>query len=262
MSKYIYFGTIVILLSCKKSASQIELVNNETVKDSITTIEITEEPTPTFDSMALGINYKPKRNYNQLLQSIKNKRESYKKLYEQSSNKAIDSVCSYFTTIMLNDVIPHWYGTPWTFEGHTNIPNQGEIACGYFVSTTLKHFGFNLNRYKLAQQGGTNEALSLQPNKKLSTYRNLSFPDLKKELLSSFQEGLYFVGLSNHVGYLLIKNKELYFIHSSYYENRVMIEPAELSYCFQSDIYVFAELSTNRGLMKKWLFNETIPIKQ
>lgn len=262
MKKCIYFILVIVFCSCKQSTSQ----TNETVvpktKDSINIIEPIEEIIPTFDSVALGINYKPKGNYLSLLQNIKNKRESFKKLHLQDNNKALDSLSSYFTYTLLNDIIPHWYGTPWTFEGHTNTPNQGEIACGYFVSTTLKHFGFNLNRYKLAQQGGTNEALSLQPDKKLVKYHNLSYLELKKKLLSNYKDGLYFVGLSNHVGYVFIKNKEIYFIHSSYYDNKVMIELAESSYCFESDIYVFAELSTNKTLLKKWLFNEVIPIKK
>lgn len=262
MKKYFSFIFITVLCSCKKSTSQVNTLANSSIKDSVNTAEIIEEAIPAFDSIALGINFKPKENYNQLLRSIKNKRESFKKLYEQNKNKALDSISTYFTYTMLNDIIPHWYGTSWAFEGHTNTPNQGEIACGYFVSTTLKHFGYNLNRYKLAQQGGTNEALSLQPNKKLIKYYDLSLSDLKNKLLTNFKDGLYFVGLSNHVGYVLINNNEIYFIHSSYYDNKVMIELAEQSYCFESDIYVFAELSNNKPLLKKWLFNEVIPIKQ
>lgn len=262
MKSLLQFILLLTVISCKQSTSQVEAPTKHIIKDSISAIEPIEELIPTFDSIALGINYKPKVNYPTLLQSIKDKRVSFKKLYEENNETTIDSISNYFTDTLLNDIIPHWYGTPWTFEGHTNTPNEGEIACGYFVSTTLKHFGFNLNRYKLAQQGGTNVALSLQPDRKLVSFRNLSYSDLKTKLLTNFKDGLYFVGLSNHVGYILLKNKEIYFIHSSYYDNKVMIELAEQSYCFESDIYVFAELSTNKKLLKKWLLNEVIPIKQ
>ena len=61
---------------------------------------------------------------------------------------------------------------------------------------------------------------------------------------------------------ILIKNKELYFLHSSYCDNKVVIELAEYAACFMSDIYVIAELSSNKWLLKKWLFNEVISIKQ
>ena len=32
----------------------------------------------------------------------------------------------------------------------------------------------------------------------------------------NYKEGLYFIGLDNHVGFLLFRNNELYFIHSNY----------------------------------------------
>jgi hypothetical protein len=75
-----------------------------------------------------------------------------------------------------------------------------------------------------------------------------------------YKDGIYFVGLSNHVGYVLIKDKEIYFLHSSYYDDKVMIEKAATSPCFQSDIYVFAEITSNKSLVQKWIQNTSIPI--
>jgi len=255
---------LCLLFSCKKLPDlKLTHLTDEKVTDTIKPPQPEiEHHVPSIDSIALGINFTPKGNYTEMLNRINQDRSSLKKSYQTNPDKTLDSISNYFNYTMLNTIIPHWYGTTWDFNGHTNIPNQGEIACGYFVSTTLKHFGFNLNRYKLAQQGGTNEALSLQPNKKLSSYRNIEYHNLKSKLLNSFKDGIYFVGLSNHVGYLLIKNNELYFIHSSYCDNKVVIELAEHSACFASDIYVFAELSTNKDLLIKWLSNQSISIKQ
>ena len=245
---------LLIIVSCKKTNNQPKKLNNTENKDSIIT-SVTQKETeeyiyPVIDSSALGINFKPEGNYQNILSKIKQQRIQFKVAYQVDPDKTLDSISHFFTNTLLNDIVPHWYGTTWDFEGHTNQPNNGEIACGYFVSTTLKHFGFNLNRYKLAQQGGTNEALSLQPFKKLSTYRNIEYPELKSKLLNKYKDGLYFVGLSNHVGYILIKNKELYFLHSSYCDNKVVIELAEYAACFMSDIYVIAELSSNKWLLK------------
>lgn len=158
--------------------------------------------------------------------------------------------------------MPHWYGTPWDFNGHTNSPNDGEIACGYFVSTILKHLDFKVNRYKMAQQAGLNIAIALQPKSKLKTYSNVTFKVLKTKLNHVYKNGIYFVGLDNHVGYVLIKDKELYFLHSSYCDNKVVIELAKTSPCFQSNMYVFAEITTNKTLVKKWILGKqlTIPI--
>lgn len=155
-------------------------------------------------------------------------------------------------------MVPHWYGTPWDFNGHTNIPNDGEIACGYFVSTTLKHLGFNLNRYKMAQQAGLIEARMLQPKSELKIYSGLTFDALKQKVNSVYADGIYFVGLDNHVGYVVIKNKTLYFLHSSYCDDKVVIELAETSSCFVSNIYVFAEITTNKTLVANWISNKRL----
>lgn len=266
--KHYYFSSIqiitILFISCKKQQTISVNSQNETNITENTLSSQDEEPVifeHYIDSTKLGLNYKPKGNYTTILQQIQQQRSKFKTEYVANPETTIDSVSHYFTQTLLNDIIPHWYHTTWAYEGHTNIPNDGEIACGYFVSTTLKHFGFNLNRYKMAQQAGLNEALSLQEKAKLNIFRNVTYDSLKEKLLKK-SEGLYFVGLSNHVGYLLIKDKELYFIHSSYCDYEVVIELAEHSYCFESDIYVIADLSNNKPLLKKWLFNERIPIVQ
>ena len=179
---------------------------------------------------------------------------------ESNPKKSIDSASSYLYSKLINDIVPHWYGTTWDFNGHTNVPNEGEIACGYFVSTTLKHLGFNLNRYKMAQQAGLAEAKILQDKTEIKIYSNMSFSTLKTKLNEAYKDGIYFVGLDNHVGYVLIKDKDLYFLHSSYCDDKVLIELAETSPCFVSNIYVFAEITTNKKLIKRWIFNEHLGI--
>ncbi|WP_400076268.1 hypothetical protein [Winogradskyella sp. R77965] len=156
--------------------------------------------------------------------------------------------------------MPHWYETKWDFNGHTNIPNDGEIACSYFVSTTLKRLGFNLNRYKMAQAAGLDEAKLLHAKSELKIYSNLTYTELKNKVNKVYSDGIYFVGLDNHVGYVLIKDKELYFLHSSYCDDKVVIELAETSLCFGSNIYVFAEITTNHKLIKRWIFKEHLSI--
>lgn len=234
------------------------MVANDIINEiSETPIEIEELY---LDSVKLRINFKPKGNYTSITNRIASDKVYFKNLYQTNTVKAIDSASQYLYSKLLNDIVPHWYGTEWDFNGHTNTPNQGEIACGYFVSTTLKHLGFNLNRYKMAQQAGLLEARMLQPKAELKIYRNLSFESLKLKVNSVYSNGIYFVGLDNHVGYVLVKDKELYFLHSSYYDDRVMIELAEKSPCFPSDIYVFAEISTNRNLVKNWILNTRLSV--
>jgi len=263
MKLYYIIITTIALLSCKKTVKEIKSSDVlQLAKDTIVNNEALQELEVILDSVKLDINYIPKGNYKKVLHEISEKRIELQSEYSKDPEKTLNNISNYFLNTLLNNIVPHWYETTWAYEGHTNTPNKGEIACGYFVSTTLQHFGFNLNRYKMAQQAGLNIALSLQPKNKLKIYRNISYSELKKSLLNIYNDGLYFIGLNNHVGYILIKNKELYFLHSSYCDNKVVIEYAEHSYCFQSDIYVFAEISTNKILLKKWILNEHIPIVQ
>lgn len=57
-----------------------------------------------------------------------------------------------FREAVARDIAPFWYGTPWDFNGTTEQPGTGAIACGYFVTTVLRDAGVQLERVRLAQQ--------------------------------------------------------------------------------------------------------------
>ncbi|MGC6431950.1 MAG: hypothetical protein ACON5F_12970 [Jejuia sp.] len=242
--------------------SCIEAKKEAHVKNTLELVSSEKKPAliPGIDSVKLGINFKKTGDYSFLKNNLLSKRTIFKSLYNSHPKKALDSASHFIYDQLVNHIVPHWYGTTWDFNGYTNIPNEGDIACGYFVSTTLKHLGFNLNRYKMAQQAGLIEAQVLEPKNELQQFSNLSFEDLKQKLNKVYDDGIYFVGLDNHVGYLLIKDKELYFLHSSYYDDKVMIELAKTSPCFGSNYYVFARINTNKDLIRKWILNEGLAI--
>lgn len=162
---------------------------------------------------------------------------------------------------LVNKVFHYWYGTPWDFNGYTNVPNKGTVACGYFVSTTLKHIGFNVNRYKLAQQNPRNEALSLSCGDTIFEFNNVSAIDVV-DSLSAFTPGLYFVGLGNHVGYVLVRQQNVFFIHSNYLGDiGVTMEFAKYSDAFlSSSSFTLARISHNPILVRKWLKSEEIKV--
>ncbi|QCE40930.1 hypothetical protein [Psychroserpens sp. NJDZ02] len=249
---------ITCFISCNRQKNNVIGLNkivNQDKNPLVTKVVITA-----LDSIKLGINFKANGNYTLLKSRISEDKSYFKSLYTTDSRKALDSASNYLYDKLINVLTPHWYGTTWDFNGYTNTPNDGLIACGYFVSTTLKHLDFKVNRYKMAQQAGLHEAIALQPKSQLKTYSNLTFDALKDKLNQVYNDGIYFVGLDNHVGYVLIKDKELYFLHSSYCDDKVVIELAETSPCFQSNLYVFAEITTNANLIKKWIFSETLVI--
>ena len=174
-----------------------------------------------------------------------------------------DSLSNLFTYLLVDKIIPHWLGTPWSFEGHTSVPRSGEIACGYFVSTTLKDMGFNLDRYKFAQQLPIHEAKTLALGNPLLEINNNSTDERIAILRDTLKEGIYFLGFDqNHVGYIQKKNKDLFVIHSNFIGGEgVVIERIEDSQVFSyyTRIYI-ADISRNKSLLSKWMRNEVVQV--
>ena len=228
-----------ISLGCQYKASGSDA-------NSITSeIRTNGEDSTLVDTANLKINLIPSGNYNTIKASI-------------HSAKATQHSKKDFENFLLNQIIPHWYGTEWDFNGYTATPGKGEIACGYFVSTTLEHLGIVINRYHLAQQAGLNEAKSLAIAD--SNYFTVYGIETLSKRMQSMEDAIYFVGLDNHVGYLYKEAGTLYFIHSNYIDDKVMIEKAQYSKAFQSNIYVVAELSTNELLLERWRTGKRVEV--
>jgi hypothetical protein len=161
-------------------------------------------------------------------------------------------------TILIDQIIPNWYGTKWSFEGHTEIPKSGNIACGYFVSTTLRDAGFKLNRYKLAQLNPLEEAKIMSCGETITTIKNSSLTELKKHFLT-LKDGIYFIGLDFHVGYILKEQQNVYIIHSNYINKQgVVKENIEKSKAASSSTYYIVPISNNQKLIKKWILNQSL----
>lgn len=160
-----------------------------------------------------------------------------------------------FTDGLLSEIIPHWYGTPWDFNGYSDTPKKGKIACGYFVSTTLLHSGIHLDRYKLAQQGPRDEAIALSLYKGFRTFAGFPAKDMAKNINQDLKEGLYFMGLDeSHVAYLLKKEGELYLIHANYTQDAVVtIQPLMHSVFKDFMTWFVADITYNRALLSCWL---------
>jgi len=174
---------------------------------------------------------------------------------------SFDSIKAEFTNHLVDRIIPHWYGTPWSFEGHTDVPNQGKIACGYFISTTLRDMGIKLNRYKLAQKSPIDEAKIISCGAAITSVVQESPEKAFEEIDRLTKEGLHFIGFdTGHVGYLLKRNGELYLIHSNYYSpGSVCIERLQESRVFNSfSKFHLVDISNNDVLIKRWLENGVV----
>jgi len=195
------------------------------------------------------------KSYTELKSSIQTRRLNLYQKYlaattEVQKRSVLDSTALFLHEALVGNVFPFWYGTAWDFNGISNEPQHGQIACGYFVSTTLKHCGVNLNRYKVAQQYSHSIVKTLCTD--VST-----FTDVEKLLsdISSKPNQLYVVGLDNHVGFISNQNGKITFVHSTFVGDVCVItENASESLVLKnSNVYVLGNLSGNDTLLLNWL---------
>jgi hypothetical protein len=171
------------------------------------------------------------KDYNALLKEIEAKKSAFQTSYSQvnatSKAKIIDETRAYLTNIIANNIFNQWYGTKWDFNGTTRTPQKGEIACGYFVTTVLMDVGFKIPRIKWAQSASEVFIKKMSPNN-LKRFTDRPLSEVKKYLFAA-GNGLYLVGLDNHVGFVLVDGKSISFIHSNYYFPEVGVMKEDIS---------------------------------
>jgi hypothetical protein len=162
-----------------------------------------------------------------------------------------------FITAVVDTIIPHWIGTPWDFNGTTETPGQGSIACGYFVTTVLRDAGLPLQRIKLAQCASEQMITTLVQPAHVQRYSNMPFERFLKALLQQGR-GLYIVGLDNHTGFLYHDGQELYFIHASYIgAKEVATEKAADALILRASRYrITGKLSADEAVLERWVNSE------
>lgn len=160
-----------------------------------------------------------------------------------------------------HEIIPFWLNTEWDFNGTTETPREGAIACGYFVTTVLRHAGFKMDKYYLARQSSSKLIHTLCQAESIIKIRDNNF----EALLQYFEqqaEGIYIVGLDKHVGFVIKSGGETHFIHSRQPRHiGVVKEKAQESSTLQgSSIYVVGNLLENPCLMHNWLSQSEVPV--
>jgi hypothetical protein len=146
---------------------------------------------------------------------------------------------------------PAWAGTPWAFEGMTTTPREGQVACGYYVSTVLLHAGVKLERIRLSQQSAAHIAQSLAAGTRLDVLGDRAADVVARARARG--DGLYVVGLDNHVGFLRVDGARADFCHASYFGSvGVVCEPALGSAAFTSATFVLADVFSD-AVVDLWL---------
>jgi hypothetical protein len=185
---------------------------------------------------------------------------AYTQAPDQATRQAVvDAARAAFIEAVGATLVDHWYGTPWDFNGVTETPGEGMIACGYLVSTLLQHAGLQVERIRLAQQASELIILSLTSEDHVQRFSRLPIERFVAAVRAQ-GPGLYIVGLDLHVGFILHEDDEVDFIHVSFVHPRVVVrEPALLSPVLASSQYrVLGKISADDALLRKWLLQERI----
>lgn len=195
-------------------------------------------------------------NYSNLKSSIQRRKQKIRGMNQLKLRTKQEMAKTYISSTLVDSIFPYWLGTPWDFNGYTEKPRAGKIACGYFVSTTLRDVGFQINRYKIAQKGATDIIKAVCGSEAIHRYTDFS---KFKSFVDQGKEGqVMIIGLDYHVGFLFRKDEQTYFAHSNYFNQKVVIEKIEESVALkQTKSYVVADLFHNTTLLNKWLNQNT-----
>ena len=163
------------------------------------------------------------KSYTEVVNEILLKRAEFKTLYENSdlAQKSILIIKArkYLNNKISKEIFPFWYGTRWDFNGTTRTPGKGNIACGYFVTNTLTDLGFNIPRIKWAQSA-SEVFIKKLAGTNVKRFSNQPLLEIKKHLFTA-GDGIYLVGLDIHVGFIVVEDHAISFVHSSYYQPEI-----------------------------------------
>lgn len=168
----------------------------------------------------------------------------------------------YLEDVLIDVVLPRWDGTPWSFSGTSTTPRMGSIACGYFVTTTLEEAGLRVERRRLAQQAAEDIIRTLAPPEAIQRFSDVPVEKFVAAVAAR-GEGLYVVGLDNHVGFLIARSGEVLFHHSSYVGSTAVVreEAAASSPLAASRYRVIGKLFTKDDVVEAWIQGASIPTK-
>lgn len=198
--------------------------------------------------------------YTRMCRNLARERKALGKRWESATSKAKkDAVLGEARTLLLSrlsdSLFVCWYGTGWDFNGTSTCPRQGNIACGYFVTTLLKHAGFDINRTHLAQVASSEMIKAFCPPEKIKIITNNQTKKLFDHIKSK-PDGIFIVGLDNHTGFIVKEGADIDFVHSNYLSDvdKVVREPLEESEIIKTNGYfMVGDLSHSDATMEKWI---------
>ena len=168
--------------------------------------------------------------------------------------------------VLLERVLPSmmccWLGTPWDFNGTAAKPGGGQIACGYYVATVIHDAGFQVDRYKLAQQASANMLRSFFPEESCALTVGMPYESFAEQVGRS-EPGIYLVGLDTHVAFLVVEGNEFRFIHSSGSRPWCVVEERrdDAGVLQRSNWRMLGNLTADSKVLRRWLRSEKIVVR-
>lgn len=163
---------------------------------------------------------------------------------------------------LLDNYLPHlmrgWKGTRYSYSGTSQQPGKGKIACGYYVSTVLRHAGFDVDRVGLARQPAEQILRTLVPDEQIRRFSWASRSTVVGHVIDR-GPGVYIVGLDTHVGFLVNEADQVTFCHSTQRDNiGVICEDAVTSPSLKSRYTVVGALR-HEAMLDAWLAGDALP---
>ena len=178
---------------------------------------------------------------------------------------------TYVLAALREVVFPAWMGMPWGL-GPNSTPLRPhapgtEIACGYFVSSVLENVGLRLDtRFRFAQAPALHAQRSLAPAER-DLHRFFSIPaDALERRIAALGEGIYVIGLNNHIGFVDVHGGAVQVVHASYTGAQVVTrEPlvaAEVIANSRAAGYFVTPLFHDDRLIDAWLRGEAVALQK
>ncbi len=168
----------------------------------------------------------------------------------------------------LEDALPAlmrcWLGTEWDFNGTSQIPGEGKIACGYFVSTIMRDAGFQLERIRLAQQPSQNIIRTFLPRSQMHIVAGVSYEKFL-EKVKGRGPGILIVGLDRHVAFIVVaEDGQIRFIHSSGGAAKCVVDQDEdnANTLRKSKYRVTGNITRSDDVIHQWLTQEKLKTVQ
>ncbi|MBI5872354.1 hypothetical protein HZB88_04705 [archaeon] len=201
--------------------------------------------------------------YPALIKEVGNKRLALLEEYinaTQSQKKEIkEKSKEYLFNIFVNKIFPAWYGTPWDFNGSTECPKEGIIACGYFVGNTLRHAGFNFDK-RIGMLISEDIIRNLIEPRYIKRFWKIAVDKFENDM-KSMGDGIYIIGLGHTAGFLVVSKGEVRFVHSAHHKNKFVLEEGLESEDIVYSPYKVVGRLLNDEVIEKWIRGERFPLK-